>query len=156
MPINKCASRLKLQYTAQIQQSEWHSPCRAHHCAPLQTEHQASANSVRTSKTLTKPKRQRRREDNRGREKSWLLSNLKRPNPTNIKVTDPMLIFHASNLSQNLQSLWNESLSLHTSCRSHKSVFLFFPAPAPPLSTSPPSLFCCLFQSLTLSPGKRS
>lgn len=55
MPINKCAPRLKLQYTVQIQQSEWHSPCTSHQClAPLQTEHCASCNCSLTSKTLAK------------------------------------------------------------------------------------------------------
>lgn len=38
-PINKCAPRLKLQYTVQIQQSKWYFPCTAQRCRDLYDAH---------------------------------------------------------------------------------------------------------------------
>lgn len=167
MPINKCAPRLKLQYTVQIQQSEWHSPCTAHQrVAPLQTEHHASSNCALTSKTLTKmgskPRdrwsdRSGEMENNWGREKSWLLWNLKIPNLKNIKFTYPMVVFKWPQFCPQICNFRSLNLSLYASCRSQNPIVLFLPVlPLSFFPLSPPSLLCCLFQSLTLSLGKRS
>lgn len=156
MPINKCAPRLKLQYTVQIQQSEWHSPCTSHQClAPLQTENHASLNCSLTSKTLTKigsgPRDRRRSE---GGEEDG----------ENLRKRDILIIVKLK--IHNLGKYWGYICHGYISCPQFSPMnlqFLFFKHlfvnilqvtesyfllfSSLPLFLPLPSLLCCLFLS---------
>lgn len=151
MPINKCAPRLKLQYTVQIQQSEWHSPCTSHQClALLQTEHHASPNCTLTSKTRTKMGSEPRDRRSDGGEKEG--EQLRRSELIIVKLKIRLhmqwLYFKPSISPMNLQFLLFKSLFVNI-LQVTESYFSLLSLPH----------LCCavsLFQSLTLPLGKSS
>ena len=166
MPIHKCAPRLKLQYTVQIQQSEWHSSCTSHQClAPVRAERRASSNRALSSKTLTKmggnPTDSEGEETEREqlcKREVVIIVKLRTHHYKNIKVTNTMVTFHAPNFThESAISAPKISLCKHPAGQIILFFLLCFSFPLFCFSHSPhPCCAVSFFQSLTLPLGKHS